>query len=203
MTGFSQKYGGELVCWVVGFIQINGVLFMGFQTQRAHMNSPQTRPWGSSEGRWACSPEAVNAWIVFQYFKPTRFQNEDKGFRKQDSAALRMREAFESIEIKGFCFHLCDTRPNLLVGSSEHAENTEELVDLRVSGEQGPPHDKLRKDATNRPDVDGCGVVLGSEEDLRRTVPESNNLNFTTADFLVSIIISWQTFEFCTISAGV
>jgi hypothetical protein len=55
---------------------------------------------------------------------------------------------------KSLWTNLCNSGPDLLIGSAEHAEDAEKLVDLRVSREERPPHDQLSKDAANGPDVD-------------------------------------------------
>lgn len=46
----------------------------------------------------------------------------------------------------------------------------------QVTGEEGPLHDELSEDAANGPDVDGGGVVLGAQEDLRSAVPQCYDL---------------------------
>ena len=42
--------------------------------------------------------------------------------------------------------------------------------------EQNPASEKLSKDAANGPDVDGVGVVLRTQQDLRGAVVLSHNL---------------------------
>ena len=42
--------------------------------------------------------------------------------------------------------------------------------------EQNPASEKLSKDAANGPDVDGVGVVLRAQQDLRGAVVLSHNL---------------------------
>lgn len=66
--------------------------------------------------------------------------------------------------------------PHLFGGGAQGAEDLKELVDLRVSWEQGTPGHHLSKDAAHRPHVHWAGVLALAEEDLRGTVPQRNNL---------------------------
>ena len=63
-------------------------------------------------------------------------------------------------------------RPALLGGRPHDAEDAEQLVNLRVAGEQRLPRDHLRKDASKTPGVHTRGVKLGSEQNLRGFVPQ-------------------------------
>ena len=45
-----------------------------------------------------------------------------------------------------------------------------------LTGEEGPLHHELGKDASNRPDVNRGRVVLGAQEDLGSAVPQGDNL---------------------------
>jgi hypothetical protein len=57
---------------------------------------------------------------------------------------------------------VADAGPNLLVGSAEVAEHTEEFVDLAVARKERATIDHLCEYAADRPDVHGGGVVLGA-----------------------------------------
>ena len=69
------------------------------------------------------------------------------------------------------------TRPHVIVRCAENAENLEELIDLTLAGEHGPLGDHLNKDGAHRPDVHRRGVRLGTEQNLRRTVPQRHHLH--------------------------
>ena len=71
---------------------------------------------------------------------------------------------------------LSDSGPNVLSGSSELPEDLEELVNFGISGEEGSLRDHLDENCANGPNIDGRGICLGAEENLRRPVPEGNNL---------------------------
>ena len=76
---------------------------------------------------------------------------------------------------------LCDPRPQVLIGSSQHPEDSEQLVNLRVALckeilqrrrqlphlEKGTPVHHLCKDGANGPDVDRAGVLGRTQENLR------------------------------------
>ena len=53
-------------------------------------------------------------------------------------------------------------RPHLFSGRAKHLEDLVNLVDLRVALEEDLLSQQLGHDATQRPDVDGCGVLLGT-----------------------------------------
>jgi hypothetical protein len=55
-------------------------------------------------------------------------------------------------------------------------EDPEDLVDLRVSWEEGLPHDHLGEDTPHGPHVERCRVVSGSEQDLGSSVPQGDDL---------------------------
>jgi hypothetical protein len=55
-------------------------------------------------------------------------------------------------------------------------EDPEDLVNLRVSWEEGLPHDHLGKDASHRPHVERGRVVPRAKQNLGSPVPERNNL---------------------------
>ena len=69
-----------------------------------------------------------------------------------------------------------DAGPHLLGGRAQSAEDLEELVNLRVSREEGAARDHLGKDAANRPHVNRAGVLAPAKEDLRSTIPQGNHL---------------------------
>jgi len=69
-----------------------------------------------------------------------------------------------------------DARPDVLGRGSKGPEDFENLVDFRVAREEGVAGDHLGEDAANAPDIDGDGVVLAAEEDLRGAVPEGDDL---------------------------
>lgn len=75
-----------------------------------------------------------------------------------------------------------DARPGLLGRRLQHAEDAEQLVDLRVALEQWPLGHHLGKDAGQRPDVDRAGVASRSEKDLGRSVPERYDFVGVDAD---------------------
>lgn len=72
--------------------------------------------------------------------------------------------------------HVLDLGPHLLGGRAEHLEDLEDLVDLRVAGEQGLALRHFGENAPDGPHVDARGVLLAAQEDLRRPVPERDHL---------------------------
>lgn len=69
----------------------------------------------------------------------------------------------------------CHTWPVCLGRCSEHAENLEDLVNLRVAREERLASSHLCEDASDRPHVDTRTVLASTEQDLGRPVPESDN----------------------------
>lgn len=61
-------------------------------------------------------------------------------------------------------------------------EDLVDLVDLTISREKRALGDHFCEDRADGPHVDGQGIGLGSEEDLRRTVPQSHNLMCERSD---------------------
>jgi hypothetical protein len=55
-------------------------------------------------------------------------------------------------------------------------EDLEDLVNLRVTGEQRLARAHLSEDTAHRPHVDASRVLSTAEQDLRRTVPQSDHL---------------------------
>ena len=73
-----------------------------------------------------------------------------------------MQECF-NLEI----WELGYSRPELLGGGSEHSEDPEELIYLRVSLEQRPPVDHLGEDGADAPDVQRAGVLGAAKKNLK------------------------------------
>ena len=74
-------------------------------------------------------------------------------------------------------------RPALLGGRAHDAEDAEQLVNLRVAGEQRLPRDHLREDAAQAPRVHARGVKLGPEQYLRCSVPQRHNFVGVSANW--------------------
>lgn len=55
-------------------------------------------------------------------------------------------------------------------------EDLEDLVNLRVTREQRLAGAHLSKDSSTRPHVDAGGILATAEEDLRRSIPEGDDL---------------------------
>lgn len=66
--------------------------------------------------------------------------------------------------------------PSLLLGGSHDSEYLEQLVLVGCSGEQRSSGVHLGHDATGRPEVDGCAVVGGTQQNVRGSVPEGDDL---------------------------
>ena len=71
-------------------------------------------------------------------------------------------------------WELGHSRPELLGGGSEHPEDPEELIYLRVSLEQRPPVDHLGEDGADAPDVKWTGVLGAAKENLTCKTGHSN-----------------------------
>jgi len=54
-------------------------------------------------------------------------------------------------------------------------EDAVKLVNLRLAGKQRLLHEELGKDAADRPHVDGRAVLLGTEQQLGRSVPQCHH----------------------------
>lgn len=67
-----------------------------------------------------------------------------------------------------------------MVHHHDSLEDLVDLVDLRVPRKEGALGHHLHQDRADRPEVDGRGVRLRSEEDFRRAVPEGNHLRVDT-----------------------
>ena len=59
-------------------------------------------------------------------------------------------------------------------------EDPEELVNLRITMEEGFLGGELGKDGANTPDVYGCRVTRGAQEHLWRSVPQRHHLHERT-----------------------
>jgi hypothetical protein len=77
---------------------------------------------------------------------------------------------------------LADSRPDFFRGGSELTEDLIKLINFRVSREKRTLGDHFDKDGSNGPDIDRGSIGLRSQQDLRRTVPESDNLMGKRAD---------------------
>ena len=69
-----------------------------------------------------------------------------------------------------------DAGPLRLGGRAEDAEDLEDLVDLAVAREERLARRHLRVDAADTPHVDARAVLPAAEQDLRRAVPERDDL---------------------------
>lgn len=70
----------------------------------------------------------------------------------------------------------CDSRPCLLIWSSKDTKDPIELIQLRISSEQRSPCYHLGKDTTDCPDINRRAVIHRSQQNLRCSIPEGNNL---------------------------
>tara|TARA_B110000305_G_C19291655_1_gene564503 strand:+ start:249 stop:542 length:294 start_codon:yes stop_codon:yes gene_type:complete len=66
--------------------------------------------------------------------------------------------------------------PVLLVGSSQHFKDLEDLIDLGVTGEKRFLLRHFSENAAHAPHVNTKRVVLCGKENFRAPVPESDNL---------------------------
>lgn len=64
-------------------------------------------------------------------------------------------------------------------------EDLEDLVNLRITGEQGLACAHLGEDTTDRPHIDTGRVLTTAKQDLRRTIPQ--------CDDLVGVSAEWNT----------
>ena len=80
----------------------------------------------------------------------------------------------------------------MIVWSTLYLEYFEDLVYLRVANEQCLPLRHLCVDAPNAPNVNGCGIFLGPQEDFWCAVPPCANLArqapLLTGQLLLSLI---------------
>ena len=67
------------------------------------------------------------------------------------------------------------TWPDLLVRCPHDPEYSVELIELTVSSEKRPFGNHLGEDASNGPDINRSAVLHRPKEDLRGSVPESDN----------------------------
>ena len=61
-------------------------------------------------------------------------------------------------------------------------EDLENLVNLRVAGEQRLARAHFGEDAANRPHVDTCRVLTATKQNLWGAVPQRNNLQRVRQD---------------------
>ena len=66
--------------------------------------------------------------------------------------------------------------PVICIRCALHLEYFENLIYFGVANEESFSLCHLGEDATNAPYVDGRGVLLAAEQDLRRPVPQGNHL---------------------------
>lgn len=75
--------------------------------------------------------------------------------------------------------------PIVDIGRTELLKDLLKLVLLGLAWEHRLKRDHLHEDATNAPDIDRRGVGLRPQEDIRRTVPQCNDL--------VSVVSYWDS----------
>lgn len=68
-----------------------------------------------------------------------------------------------------------DAGPVVFTGRAEDAEDFEDLVDFRVTGEERLAGGHLGEDAADRPHVDAGAVLAAAEQDLGSAVPEGDD----------------------------
>jgi hypothetical protein len=69
------------------------------------------------------------------------------------------------------------SRPDATEKDGHAPENLEDLVDLRVSGEERvSPHRHLSEDRSHGPHVNGGRVMPAAEEDFGCAIPQRHNL---------------------------
>ena len=66
--------------------------------------------------------------------------------------------------------------PHGLSGRAERLEDLEDRVDLGIAREERGARGHLGEDAANAPEVHGHAVQRDPQEDLRRPVPERDDL---------------------------
>mmetsp|Transcript_35968 Transcript_35968/g.80064 ORF Transcript_35968/g.80064 Transcript_35968/m.80064 type:complete len:318 (+) Transcript_35968:237-1190(+) len=72
--------------------------------------------------------------------------------------------------------------PKIFIRGAHDLKNLVQLIDLRVSWEEGPVVDHFSKDAANGPHVHRCGVRLGAQENLRGSIPKRHHLMCVSPD---------------------
>ena len=89
---------------------------------------------------------------------------------------LRQGLLLEHLAILRVERQLCQANPVFWVGSASYLEDFLQLVSLVLAGKKRFTADDLSENASDGPDVDGGGVVLGAHQDIGRTVPQSHDL---------------------------
>lgn len=64
----------------------------------------------------------------------------------------------------------------MLIRSTLHLENFEDLIDFRVTYKQSFSLSHLSVDASNWPYVNGSGVLFGAQQNLGGPIPQRDNL---------------------------
>lgn len=112
-----------------------------------------------------------SCWVVDEH----ALQQIDTCFVQGGHAAFQRRAA--PLGERGFVVgQTLDAGPDLIAGRAESPEDTEDLVDLRVTGEQRATHRHLGKDTAYAPHVDGRAVVTRTEKDLWSPIPQRDHL---------------------------
>mmetsp|Transcript_18308 Transcript_18308/g.51672 ORF Transcript_18308/g.51672 Transcript_18308/m.51672 type:complete len:278 (+) Transcript_18308:235-1068(+) len=85
------------------------------------------------------------------------------------------------LELRVVRVHAVDLLPR---GGAQHLDDLHQLVHPALPAEHGAAQDELRHDATDRPDVDGRGVVGGPEDELRGPVVAAADVRYVRLPFL-------------------
>lgn len=84
----------------------------------------------------------------------------------------RVREGLDVLA----CLWVVDEFKVRLWHCAKNIDDQLKLVEALGAREDGLPPKQLSKNATNRPDINGCIVVVTAEEKLRGSVPACNNI---------------------------
>ena len=74
------------------------------------------------------------------------------------------------------CLLAVDELEVALAWRAENPRDQVELMHVVLSGKEGLPSEKLGKDAADRPDVNGGGVLRARQQELRRPVPPRDDV---------------------------
>ena len=109
-----------------------------------------------------------------------------KYFQEFDSIITQfLHDGFERVGLSFLKFEFVPERKFLEswhclgVRCSENLEDSVELFLDIFAWENGPKAGHFRKDTPNRPDIDGGGIVLWAQQNIRGAIPQS--------DYLVSV----------------